>query len=68
MSIHASRPQCIPTPRQERTSARPDLRRILASVIAVGSVAVLGIGAMPATEARAAGVVIGVRHLHSTSA
>jgi hypothetical protein len=49
-------------------SARPDLRRILASVIAAGSVAVVGIGAMPPAEARAAGVVVGVRHLYSTSA
>jgi tetrahydromethanopterin S-methyltransferase subunit D len=49
-------------------SARPDLRRILTSVIAAGSVAVVGIGALPAAEARAAGVVVGVRHLYSTSA
>jgi hypothetical protein len=40
----------------------------MAAVIAAGSVAVVGIGSMPATEAQAAGVVHGVRHLHSTSA
>ena len=49
-------------------SGRPDLRRIVAAVIAAGSVAVVGVGAMPATEAQAAGLAHGVRHLHSISA